>query len=148
MSEPAARSSAERRRDTLRRLETDVDGWVATASPDGVPCMVPLSFSWDGTSLLLATAATTPTAVNVLAGSRVRIGIGGTRDVVLVDGTGQGVEVSPEEGDAFARRTGFDPRTLSGYVYLRVRVDRLRAWRESNELRGRDLVRDGVWLDG
>lgn len=42
-----ARTRDQRRKDTLHRLENDVDAWVATASGD-VPCLVPLSFHWDG----------------------------------------------------------------------------------------------------
>ena len=45
---PEPRSPAQRRRDTEHRLAHDVDVWVATASPDGVPHLVPLSFDWDG----------------------------------------------------------------------------------------------------
>ena len=41
-----ARSRAERRRDTEHRLAHDVDVWVASASVDGVPHLVPLSFDW------------------------------------------------------------------------------------------------------
>lgn len=36
------------------------------------------------------------------------------------------------------------PGTL---VYLRVKPHSVKAWREENELPGRELMRDGVWLD-
>jgi hypothetical protein len=50
-------------------------------------------------------------------------------------------------GDAFATRTGFDPRELDEpYQYFLIRPRRIQAWREANELRGRDLMRDGRWL--
>jgi hypothetical protein len=40
-------------------------------------------------------------------------------------------------------------RTEPGdYVYLRVTPTEIRAWREANELSGRLLMRDGVWLPG
>ena len=42
------RSRAQRRRDTEHRLTHDVDVWVASASADGAPYLVPLSFDWDG----------------------------------------------------------------------------------------------------
>lgn len=148
MSEPP-RSRAQRRRDTEHRLASDVDLWVATAS-DAVPYLVPLSFDWDGETLLLATAASSPTAVNLATTGRARLGVGLTRDVVLVDGA---VEVLPmdalatEAGDRFALRTGFDPRTLRApYRWFRVRPLRIQAWREVDELPGRDLMRDGRWL--
>jgi hypothetical protein len=50
-----ARSPAERRRDTEHRLTHDIDVWVATASADGTPYLVPLSFDYDGEALLMAT---------------------------------------------------------------------------------------------
>ncbi|MFL6053078.1 MAG: pyridoxamine 5'-phosphate oxidase family protein [Actinoallomurus sp.] len=149
--QPPPRTPDQRRRDALHRLETDVDAWVATADPaTGAPYMVPLSFLWDGTSLLMATASSSPTGRNLRATGRVRVGIGPTRDVVLIEGLSEAVpaEELPEEvGDAFAARTGFDPRRLTTpYEYFRIRPRRIQAWREANELAGRDLMRDGDWL--
>ncbi|MER7003411.1 pyridoxamine 5'-phosphate oxidase family protein [Dactylosporangium sp. NPDC000555] len=129
--------------DTLRRLAENVDAWIATATPDGMPYLVPLSFLWDGETLLLATAATSPTARNMLASKDVRIGVGPTRDVVLIHGAVTAVptaELSPAEGDAFAEKTGFDPRTLRDYLYFRVRPLRVQAWREVDEQPGRDIT--------
>ena len=148
---PPARTAQQRKADTLRRLETDVDTWVATADPaTGVPYLVPLSFLWDGATVLISTPATSPTSRNLRATGRVRLGIGPTRDLVLIEGTVQtetaATEISAEAGDAFAAKTGFDPRELTGYAYFRIRPQRLQAWREANELTGRDLIRDGDWV--
>ena len=57
------RSRAERRRDTEHRLTHDVDVWVASASADGAPYLVPLSFDWDGAALLMATPTDSPTGL-------------------------------------------------------------------------------------
>jgi hypothetical protein len=99
----------------------------------------------------VSTPATSPTGANLRASGRVRLGIGPTRDVVLIEGTV--TETTPAAaipariGDAFAKATGFDPRAESGtYLYFRIRPHRLQAWREANELTGRDLMRDGRWL--
>jgi len=52
-----------------------------------------------------------------------------------------------EVGDAFAAKTGFDPRQLaSPYLYFRIRPQRLQAWREANELKDRELMRGGRWV--
>jgi hypothetical protein len=151
MSEPA-RAREQRRIDALDRLARDVDAWIATAdAATGTPYLVPLSFLWDGGSLLLATPAKSPTGRNLQAGGRVRVGVGPTRDVILIDGTVrvlEEAELSPELGEAFATKTGFDPREEVGYLYFRITPERLQAWREANELEGRDLMRDGVWLAG
>jgi hypothetical protein len=55
------RSRAERRRDTEHRLTHDIDLWVASASADGAPYLVPLSFDWDGEALLVTTPTDSPT---------------------------------------------------------------------------------------
>lgn len=59
------RSRAERRRDTEHRLTHDIDVWVASASADGGPYLVPLSFDRDGETLLAATPTDSVTGMNV-----------------------------------------------------------------------------------
>ncbi|WP_340561577.1 pyridoxamine 5'-phosphate oxidase family protein [Streptomyces sp. GSL17-111] len=146
------RPADQRKRDVLERLAHDVDVWVATASPDGVPCMVPLSFAYDGETLLLCTRRGTPTARNLLSGTGTgglaRLALGHTRDVVLIEAVTEAVAtdgLSPEEGASFVARTGFDPRGRAEWVFLRCRPRTVRAWREENELAGRLLMRDGLW---
>ncbi|MEU4241775.1 pyridoxamine 5'-phosphate oxidase family protein [Actinoplanes sp. NPDC026619] len=144
----APRSREQRRLDTERRLAHDVDLWVATASADGVPWLIPLSFEWDGQTLLLATSAISPTGRNLDKGA-VRLGLGDVRDVAMIDGDVEVLEMGAlprERGDRFAARTGFDPRGLSGYRWFRVTPRRVQAWREENELPGRVLMRAGRWL--
>jgi hypothetical protein len=143
------RSRAERRRDTEHRLAHDTDVWVASASPDGAPYLVPLSFDWDGEVLLVATPADSPTGRNLAATRTVRLGLGHTRDVSMIDGEVEVLELdalSPEQGDRFAVRSGFDPRAESSpYRWFRITPWRIQAWREANELPGRELMRDGRW---
>ncbi|OZM79016.1 pyridoxamine 5'-phosphate oxidase family protein [Pseudonocardia sp. MH-G8] len=146
MTPPQPRTPQQRKQDTLDRLDQDVDAWVATSGGDG-PYLVPLSFLWDGETLLMATSAATPTGRNLQATGRVRVGIGQTRDVVLVEGTVEVLSAVPDEtADAFAARTGFDPRLpAESYPWFRVRPQRIQAWREVDELAGRDVMRDGRW---
>jgi hypothetical protein len=147
---PPPRSRAERRNDTEHRLTHDVDVWVASASEEGTPYLVPLSFDWDGRSLLLSTRSDTPTGRNLTTGGIVRLGLGDTRDLALIDGDVEvlGIDdLAPSQGDRFAERTGFDPRELAtSYRWFRVTPSRIQAWREENELPERDLMRDGRWL--
>ncbi|POX54427.1 pyridoxamine 5'-phosphate oxidase [Streptomyces sp. Ru71] len=151
MSRAAVRTAQQRKHDTLHRLEHDVDAWVATAAEDGAaPYLVPLSYVWDGATLLLATPAASRTGRNLVATGTARLGIGPTRDVVLVEGTVAAVEpydLPEEDAEIFAAKTGFDPRELdTPYLYFRVLPHRIQAWRESDELDGRELMRDGRWL--
>lgn len=146
---PPARDPRQRKRDTLKRLETDDDAWVASADRDGIPYMVPMSFVWDGRTLLLATAGTARTARNVQATGRVRMALGPTRDVVIIDGTvetfsRETVPVGP--ADAFAARHWDARLDEPPYLFFRVTPRRIQVWREANETAGRDLMLDGRWL--
>jgi hypothetical protein len=144
------RSRAQRRQDTEHRLAHDVDVWVATASPDGTPYLVPLSFDWDGEALLVATPSDSPTGRNLAATRAARLGLGLTRDVSMIEGHVEVLELDAlprERGDRFAARTGFDPRELrTAYRWFRIAPRRIQAWREVDELTDRELMREGRWL--
>ncbi|MEP6560478.1 MAG: pyridoxamine 5'-phosphate oxidase family protein [Nakamurella sp.] len=147
MTAPPARDNRQRRIDSLYRLEHDVDAWVATAGDQ--PYLVPLSFLWDGYFLLMATLESNPTAKNLRVNPRVRVALGTTRDVVLIEGTASALppeELTRELGDQFAIKAGFDPRKSPGFIFFRVGPLLIQAWREVNEFAGRDLMRDGTWL--
>ncbi|MEV1026418.1 pyridoxamine 5'-phosphate oxidase family protein [Streptomyces sp. NPDC050264] len=151
MTKMPPRGLDERLRDTRARLENDVDLWVATSGAQGGVHLVPLSYLWDGTAVVVSTPRTSVTGRNLLADSRVRLGVGPTRDVVIIDGDAQPVDVTElgeKTAEEFAARTGFDPRleTDAPYQYFRILPRRTQAWRESNELAGRTLMRDGSWL--
>lgn len=150
--EPEPRSRAQRRQDTEYRLTHDIDVWVASASPEGVPHLVPLSFDWDGEALVLATPRESLTGKNLTTMGALRLGLGHTRDVCMIEGEVQAVEIDAlpqQRADRFAERTGFDPRALSTpYRWFLVSPRRIQAWREENELRGRELMHDGRWLIG
>ncbi len=144
------RSCAQRRRDTEHRLTHHIDVWVASSSADGAPYLVPLFFDWDGEALLVATPTASPTGRNLAATRAVRLGLGHTRDVSMIEGEVEVLEIDalpPEQGDRFAARTGFDPRVLTTpYRWFRITPRRIQAWREANELPNRELMRDGRWL--
>jgi Pyridoxamine 5'-phosphate oxidase len=144
-----ARSAKQRKRDVLALLEREVDVWVASASEAGEAMLVPLSFVWDGARLTVSTPLASRTARNLIRAGVARVALGATRDVVLIDGTLEALRLGaePELEEAHARATEFDPRTLADeYVYLRLTPQRIQAWREVNELRGRHLMRDGDWV--
>jgi hypothetical protein len=123
---------------------------VASASADGAPYLVPLSFDWDGEALLLATPKDSPTGRNLAVSRAVRLGLGHTRDVSMIEGEVEVLEIDvlPQEwGERFAARTGFDPRAEAApYRWFRIFPRRIQAWREANELPDRELMREGRWL--
>ncbi len=83
------RSRARRRRDTEHQPPHDIDIWVASASADGAPYLVPLSFDWEDEALLVATPTDSPTGRNLAATRTVRLGLGHTRDVSMIEGEEQ-----------------------------------------------------------
>ena len=123
---------------------------MASASADGAPHLVPLSFDWDSEALLMATPKDSPTGRNLAASRAVRLALGHTRDVSVIDGEVEVIEIGAlpqERADRFAARTGFDPRAEAApYRWFRISPRRIQAWREVNELPDRELMRDGRWL--
>jgi hypothetical protein len=147
---PPARSRPQRRTDTLARLAGEVDLWVASADEQGRAYLVPLSFYWDESTLTFATPRASRTGTNLARAGYARVALGTTRDVVIVEGPVEVLPIGSDERleDAHAEATGFDPRTLAEeYAYFRLTPDSVQAWRESNELAGRQLMRKGRWLD-
>jgi len=146
----APRARAVRTADTLVMLSTPaVDVWVATASPDGAPYLVPVSLAWVDERVVIAVEKNSPTAGNLLASGRARLGVGPTRDVTMLDVVLErsvGVDDDAHLGTAYSAQADWDPRGLSGYVFLVLRPERVQAWREANEIAGRTLMRDGRWL--
>jgi hypothetical protein len=147
MQPPRPRS--QRKTDVLAKLQTDVDLWVASADETGRAHLVPLSFYWDGSTLTIATPRVSRTGKNLVRAGWARVALGPTRDVVIIEGPVEAIPISTDARleDAHAQATGFDPRTLADeYVYLRITPHKIQAWREANELAGRQLMRKGKWL--
>jgi hypothetical protein len=143
------RSRAQRISDTLALIGREVDAWVASADTLGNAHLIPLSYYWDGSTLTLATPRDSRTAVNLIRAGRARLALGPPRDVVMIEGSLDviplGADAALEEAHAIA--TEFDPRTLADeYVYLRITPDTVQAWRDAEELVGRQLMRRGEWL--
>jgi hypothetical protein len=144
------RDLATRRTDTLAMLATPaIDVWVATASTAGAAHLVPVSLAWIDEQVVLAVEPTSLTARNLIASGEARLGLGPTRDVVMIDATlDRTVDAADDDalGAAYAAQADWDPRTSPGYVFLVLRPVRIQAWREANEIAGRTLMRDGRWL--
>ena len=143
-SEPP-RGIGRRVRDALDRLERDEDLWLATAGDDR-PWLVPLSFHWTGTALLMATARRSRSYANLAAGGGARVALGHTRDVVMLDGRVDLPERLPDdEAAAVAAVTGVDPRSQAGAGYIRFTPVRGQAWRTYEETLQRTIMTDGRW---
>jgi hypothetical protein len=146
----APRDRATRKADALSLLTAPgIDVWVATASTDGAPYLVPLSLAWVDGQLVIALAASSRTARNLQVGGPVRLAVGPTRDLVMIDAVVDrrvDVAADPTLGERYVGQADWDPRGEAGYEFLVLRPVRVQAWREANEIPGRTLMADGRWL--
>ena len=145
-----ARTTEQRVKDSMAKLEAGGDAWLATSGRAG-PHLVPLSLAWDSVAgeLVFCIEQGTVTARNIAAEPSVRIGIGPTRDVLMVDGTAQVVGLANEDVSLaafFYEKTGWDPR-LNGdnMIFIRVTPSRMQAWREVDEAANRTVMINGGW---
>jgi hypothetical protein len=157
MSDEQPRSREQRKADTLAKLTAPAaDVWVATAAADAGgqanAYLVPLSLAWIDERVVLATDADSVTARNITSQRRARLGLGPTRDVVMIDAELERVygldDVPASVARGYAAQADWDPRESGGRMqFLTLRPQRIQAWREANELPGRTLMRDGAWIN-
>ncbi|MGA7835449.1 MAG: hypothetical protein WCA31_09620 [Acidimicrobiales bacterium] len=146
------RSPDERKSHALAKLTANqTNAWVASASPTGAVHLVPVSHTWNGSQVVLATEATSITVANATDHRLVRLALGETRDVVMVDAvlaeTVVAAEAPASLAEAYAAQAGWDPRTESGDdVYLVFDPERIQVWREGEDLAGRTVMRHGTWV--
>ncbi len=145
------RSTAQRRADAVRRLSEDPNVWIATASADGRPHLVPLSLAWDGRRVLVATLSDTPTALNAIATGAARLSLDSADDVVLLDADVEVVDFVDADRstvELFIDRVGWNPVDEPGDWSLLIATPRtVRAWNSVSELAGRTIMRDHAWID-
>ncbi len=147
-----SRSPEERKADALAKLTAvDANVWVASASSSGAVHLVPVSHTWNGNQIILATEPESRTVANVTANPRVCLALGETRDVVMIDAV-LAETVPKDEAPAalaagYAAQAGWDPQTDgSDYVYLVLGPERIQVWREAEDLAGRTVMRNGAWV--
>ena len=154
MTDAGPRQAAQRISDTLAKLEAHhEDVWVATAgegSEGPRPHLVPLSLAWIDGCVVVALRSDSVTARNIAATGTARLALGPTRDVVVIDAVAVAtvaVDADPELAARYAAQADWDPSgEPEGYCFIRLRPVRVQAWRESDELAGRTLMRRGEWV--
>ena len=147
-----ARSIEQRISAVLRRLKSEPNVWIATASPAGVPHLVPLSLAWANGEILVTSPSETPTVRNVAATGRARAALDSTEDVVIIEAAASAASLDavPEASmDFYVSTVGWDPRVESGnWSMLTLRPRLIHAWNGIGEIDGRTIMRRGEWLTG
>jgi len=150
VSEVQVRSLAERREAALEHLRSNTNLWLATASDGRGAHLIPVSYWWDGACLTTATSENSRTARNVRAQPKFRAAIGSTGDVLMIDATAAIVpwgDIDETAAEGYARASGV-PRSMPGFIYVRLIPERMQVWKGSAEFSGRTVMRAGAWLDG
>ncbi|WP_405164965.1 pyridoxamine 5'-phosphate oxidase family protein [Nocardia sp. NBC_01499] len=150
MNQIRVRTLSERREAALECLRSNTDNlWLATASDGRGPHLIPVSYWWDGTRLLTATFENSRTVRNVQAQPRVRVSLGSTADVLMIDARAAlaaAADIDDTAAEGYARASGV-PRSTPGFVYVHLVPERIQVWRGRAEFAGRTVMRAGVWLD-
>ncbi|MFI6868560.1 pyridoxamine 5'-phosphate oxidase family protein [Nocardia sp. NPDC050406] len=149
MQPPTPRTLAQRRADALKRLESNHQMWLATAGDGLGPHLIPVSYTWNTTTLTTATFEHSRTVANLRATQRARVAIGDTADVIMIDATASLIpvdEIDPTAADGYAR-VSHDPRTMPGFVYIQLAPQRIQVWNGFHEFPGRTVMADGQWLE-
>lgn len=135
--------------DAIRRLGTEPNVWVATASTAGVPHLIPLSLAWVGDAVVVATPTDSPTVRNAVASGVARATLDSADDVVIIDAEVRVEDIDRAElstVEAYVGHVGWDPRNNPGsWSLLTLTPRRVQAWNGVDEIKGRTIMRDGVW---
>ena len=143
------RSTPVRIENVLARLAHDDNVWLATASPEGVPHLVPLSLAWVDDQVVCATPTLSKTVQNISQTPTVRLALESTIDVVVIDADARCIGTSQADScliEPYVSRVGWDPRDLpEPWSLIVIMPSRVQAWNSVNEMKGRTLMRDGSW---
>lgn len=143
------RNATQRQAEAVQRLASDANVWIATASSDGRPHLVPLSLAWDGRRILVATPSDTPTARNAAATGALKAALDSADDVVLIDADVDVVDFDQADEDiieAYVKRVGWNPANEPGNWSLLIATPvTIRSWNGVGEIIGRTVMRNGVW---
>jgi len=144
------RDTATRKADVLAALEKQHDLWLASADVAGRPHLIAVSAWWDGTDLIIATTGSSKTARNLAMNPAARVARGAPADAIVIDAQmieSRAVEDSAELAGGFAAAVGWDPREVGeGWMFFRLRPNRIQAFRGYEEIEGRDVMLRSRWL--
>jgi hypothetical protein len=134
----------------LEKLQNNGQAWLATASRDGKPRLIAVSFWWTGRELVISTRTATPTGRNLHETRSARLAIGSQEDVIMIDAEAtEEVVAATATADlrqGFIKAAGFDPAEEgSDWAFFRLRPYQVEAYRGYGELEGRVVMRHGEW---
>jgi PPOX class probable F420-dependent enzyme len=106
--------------ETLKRLDTEKNLWVATVRPDGRPHLTPVWFAWAGEMIYICITPKTVKARNIETNPQVSVSLEDGSKVVI--GEGEAALVAepwpPDVAAVFQRKYNWDIYTDEAYSVL------------------------------
>jgi hypothetical protein len=144
------RTTEQRKADVLATPEGHPHAWLATAA-GSVPHVIVTQAVWDGESIVVATREPSRTARNLVESKIGRLAFGDADEAILVDVElvkSQAAADGGQIGATFERGAGWNPAEQGADWWLfELRPTRIQAYRGYGEIEGRDVMKDGRWLD-
>ncbi|HEX2647399.1 MAG TPA: pyridoxamine 5'-phosphate oxidase family protein [Candidatus Dormibacteraeota bacterium] len=145
----STRSPEERKADVLAALEKQGQYFLATAKIGGGPHIIGVSAMWSEDELVLTTLGTSRTAKNIAMNPQVVLAGGDPSDAIVIQAQvieTRDVEDSPKLVEEWKAAMGWDPSEMEGWVFYRLRLMRIQAFRGYDEIGGRDVMLRGRWV--
>ena len=150
MTSTPLRDIATRKKDVLETLAKNGRFWLGTADVTGRPHVIAVSAWWESEALVMATLGTSRTARNIETNPRVTLATGAFNDAIVIHAQmieSSAVEDSPELAKGFKAALGWEPSEVSpGWIFFRLRPTKIQAFRDYEEIEGRDVMVRSRWL--
>ena len=144
------RDAATRKRDVLAALEKQGHYWLATAQVGGGPHVIAVSGMWDGNEIVVTTLGSSKTARNMAMNPLVVLAGGDPSDAIVIRAQvleGSPVADSPRLLEEWKKAMGWDPSELGDWIFYRLRLTRIQAFRGYGEIGGRDVMIRSRWVE-
>jgi hypothetical protein len=150
MTSTPLRDIATRKKDVLDALAKNGRFWLGTADPTGKPHVIAVSAWWHSDALVMATLGTSRTARNMEMNPHVTLAGGAFNDAIVIHAQmieSRAVADAPELARGFKAAMGWEPSEVSeGWSFFTLRPIKIQAFREFEEIEGRDVMVRSRWL--
>lgn len=150
MTSTPQRDAATRKKDVMTALESQGHYWLATSPINGRPHIIAVSGWWDGNNeLVVTTLGTSVTAKNMAMNPVVSLAHGDPSDAIVIQAQmidSAAVEDAHDLAEGFKKAMGWDPREMGGWMFFRLRLTGIKAFRGYDEIGGRDVMIRSRWV--
>jgi len=99
--------------------------------------------------MVVTTLGTSITARNMAMNPLVTLAWGDPSDAIVIQASvieSRDVDKSPQLVEQWKAAMGWDPSEMDGWVFYRLRLSRIQAFRGYDEIGGRDVMLRGRWV--